>query len=189
MPLIGGHIAQILIGVGDTLIVGRYSTESLAALVLGTTIFFIIFIFGAGFSFAVVALVSTAKSENDTVKIRRITRMALWLSFAFGLFVFPIFLFSETVLLFLGQELNLAILASDYLIFSGIAMFPALSASVLRCYLAGLEYVKVTFYISMLAVLLNLLVNYLLVFGKLGLPELGIVGAGIATYLLTYLCS
>ena len=181
LPLIGGHIAQILIGVGDTLIVGRYSTESLAALVLGTTIFFIIFIFGAGFSFAVVALVSTAKSESDTVKIRRITRMALWLSFAFSLFVFPIFLFSETVLLFLGQELNLAILASDYLIFSGIAMFPALSASVLRCYLAGLEYVKVTFYISMLAVLLNLLVNYLLVFGKLGLPELGIVGAGIAT--------
>ena len=181
LPLIGGHIAQILIGVGDTLIVGRYSTESLAALVLGTTIFFIIFIFGAGFSFAVVALVSTAKSESDTVKIRRITRMALWLSFAFGLFVFPIFLFSETVLLFLGQELNLAILASDYLIFSGIAMFPALSASVLRCYLAGLEYVKVTFYISMLAVLLNLLVNYLLIFGKLGLPELGIVGAGIAT--------
>ena len=50
-------------------------------------------------------------------------------------------------------------------------MFPALSASVLRCYLAGLEYVKVTFYISMLAVLLNLLVNYLLVFGKLGLPN------------------
>ena len=85
LPLIGGHIAQILIGVGDTLIVGRYSTESLAALVLGTTIFFIIFIFGAGFSFAVVALVSTAKSESDTVKIRRITRMALWLSFAFGL--------------------------------------------------------------------------------------------------------
>ena len=52
LPLIGGHIAQILIGVGDTLIVGRYSSEALAALVLGTTIFFVIFIFGAGFSFA-----------------------------------------------------------------------------------------------------------------------------------------
>ena len=181
LPLIGGHIAQILIGVGDTLIIGRYSTEALAALVLGTTIFFIIFIFGAGFSFAAMALVSTANTKDDATKIRRITRMALWLSLAFGLLVFPIFVFSEWLLLLLGQELNLAALASDYLIFSGIAMFPALSSSVLRCYLAGMEYVKVTFYISIIAVLLNLLINYLLVFGMFGLPELGIIGAGIAT--------
>ena len=181
LPLIGGHIAQILIGVGDTLIVGRYSTEALAALVLGTTIFFIIFIFGAGFSFAAMALVSTANTEDDATKIRRITRMALWLSLAFGLLVSPIFVFSEQLLLLLGQEFNLAALASEYLIFSGIAMFPALSSSVLRCYLAGMEYVKVTFYISIIAVLLNLLINYLLVFGMLGLPELGIIGAGIST--------
>lgn len=181
LPLIGGHIAQILIGVGDTLIVGRYSTEALAALVLGTTIFFIIFILGAGFSFAAMALVSTANTGDDNTKIRRITRMALWLSLAFGLLVSPIFVFSERLLLFLGQEFNLSALASDYLIFSGIAIFPALSASVMRCYLAGMEYVKVTFYISIVAVLLNLLVNYLLVFGMFGLPELGIVGAGIAT--------
>lgn len=181
LPLIGGHIAQILIGVGDTLIVGRYSTEALAALVLGTTIFFIIFIFGAGFSFAAMALVSTANTEGNTLKIRRITRMALWLSLTFGFLVSPFFVFSEKLLLLLGQELNLAVLASEYLIYSGIAIFPALSSSVLRCYLAGMEYVKVTFYISIIAVLLNLLINYLLVFGMFGLPELGIVGAGIST--------
>ena len=184
LPLIGGHLAQVLIGVGDTLIVGRYSTEALAALVLGTTIFFIIFIFGAGFSFAAMALISTANTENDNTKIRRITRMALWLSLTFGFLVSPFFIFSEQLLLFLGQDLNLAVLASDYLIFSGIAMFPALSSSVLRCYLAGMEYVKVTFYISIVAVLLNLLINYLLVFGMFGLPELGIIGAGVATVLV-----
>ena len=184
LPLIGGHLAQVLIGVGDTLIVGRYSTEALAALVLGTTIFFIIFIFGAGFSFAAMALISTANTENDNTKIRRITRMALWLSLTFGFLVSPFFIFSEQLLLFLGQDFNLAVLASDYLIFSGIAMFPALSSSVLRCYLAGMEYVKVTFYISIVAVLLNLLINYLLVFGMFGLPELGIIGAGVATVLV-----
>ena len=184
LPLIGGHVAQILIGVGDTLIVGRYSTEALAALVLGTTIFFIIFIFGAGFSFAAMALISTANTEGDNIKIRRITRMALWLSLAFGCVISPFFIFSERLLLFLGQDFNLAVLASDYLIFSGIAMFPALSSSVLRCYLAGMEYVKVTFYISVVAVLLNILINYLLVFGMFGFPELGIIGAGIATVLV-----
>ncbi|MDG0986891.1 MAG: MATE family efflux transporter [Paracoccaceae bacterium] len=184
LPLIGGHVAQVLIGVGDTLIVGRYSTEALAALVLGTTIFFIIFIFGAGFSFAAMALISTANTEGNNIKIRRITRMALWLSLTFGCLVSPFFIFSERLLLFLGQDFNLAVLASDYLIFSGIAMFPALSSSVLRCYLAGMEYVKVTFYISIVAVLLNLLINYLLVFGMFGFPELGIIGAGIATVLV-----
>ncbi|MDA9671979.1 MATE family efflux transporter [Paracoccaceae bacterium] len=184
LPLIGGHVAQVLIGVGDTLIVGRYSTEALAALVLGTTIFFIIFIFGAGFSFAAMALISTANTAGNNIKIRRITRMALWLSLTFGCLVSPFFIFSERLLLFLGQDFNLAVLASDYLIFSGIAMFPALSSSVLRCYLAGMEYVKVTFYISIVAVLLNLLINYLLVFGMFGFPELGIIGAGIATVLV-----
>jgi MATE family multidrug resistance protein len=184
LPLIGGHVAQVLIGVGDTLIVGRYSTEALAALVLGTTIFFIIFIFGAGFSFAAMALISTANTEGNNIKIRRITRMALWLSLTFGCLVSPFFIFSERLLLFLGQDFNLAVLASDYLFFSGIAMFPALSSSVLRCYLAGMEYVKVTFYISIVAVLLNLLINYLLVFGMFGFPELGIIGAGIATVLV-----
>jgi len=54
----------------------------------------------------------------------------------------------------------------------------------LRCYLAGMEYVKVTFYISVVAVLLNILINYLLVFGMFGFPELGIIGAGIATVLV-----
>ena len=189
LPLIGGHIAQVLIGVGDTLIVGRYSAEALAALVLGTTIYFIIFIFGAGFSFAAMALISTANTEGDNIKIRRITRMALWLSMAFSFLVSPFFIFSESLLLFLGQDFNLAVLASDYLIFSGIAMFPALSSSVLRCYLAGMEYVKVTLYISISAVILNLLINYLLVFGMFGLPELGIIGAGIATVLVNLFMS
>ena len=96
LPLIGGHIAQILIGVGDTLIVGRYSTEALAALVLGTTIFFIIFILGAGFSFAAMALVSTANIRDDNTKIRRITRMALWLSLAFWFTCFSNFCFFQS---------------------------------------------------------------------------------------------
>ena len=180
LPLIGGHIAQILIGVGDTLIVGRYSTEALAALVLGTTIFFIIFILGAGFSFAAMALVSTANTEGDNTKIRRITRMALWLSMSFGLLVSPIFVFSERLLLFLGQEFNLAALASDYLIFSAIAIFPALSASVLSV-IGWNGICKSNILHIYYCCLLNLLVNYLLVFGMFGLPELGIVGAGIAT--------
>ena len=72
---------------------------------------------------------------------------------------FSIFCFSEKLLLLLGQELNLAVLASEYLIYSGIAIFPALSSSVLRCYLAGMEYVKVTFYISIIAVLLLSLIH------------------------------
>ena len=53
LPLIGGHLAQMAIGVTDTVMLGWYSVEALAAVVLGSTYFFVLFIFGSGFAMAV----------------------------------------------------------------------------------------------------------------------------------------
>ncbi|MCJ8335537.1 MAG: MATE family efflux transporter, partial [Epibacterium sp.] len=83
-PLIGGHLAQYAIGLTDTAMLGWYSVEALAAVTLAGTYFFIVLLFGSGFAFAVMPMVAEAFAREDNRRIRRATRMGLWLSILYG---------------------------------------------------------------------------------------------------------
>ena len=80
LPLIGSHLAQMALHVTDTVMLGWYSVEALAAGVLGASSFFVIFILGSGFAQAVMPMVATALGRGDETQVRRDTRMGLWLS-------------------------------------------------------------------------------------------------------------
>lgn len=181
LPLIGGHLAQFVIGLTDTVMMGWYGVEALAALVLGSTLFFVIFLMGSGFAWAVMPLVASAEAEQDEVTIRRVTRMGMWLSVLFGLAFLPLFWFSAPVLIALGQEPGLAADAQIYLRITGIAVIPALLVMVMKSYLAALERTSVVFWITALAAVANVLANYMLIFGNWGAPELGVAGAAWAS--------
>lgn len=181
LPLIGGHLAQFAIGMTDTAMLGRYSAEALAAAVLGSTLFFVTFILGSGFAIAVMPMVAEADATGDEVQIRRITRMGMWLSVGYALLIFPLFWWSAPVLKAIGQQPDLADQAQLYLRIVVFGLLPALLTNVLKSYLAALERTRVVFWITVLAALVNAAVNYVLIFGKFGAPELGIVGAAIAS--------
>ena len=83
LPLIGGHLGQVAIGVTDTVMLGWYGVEALAAVTLGSTYFFVLFIFGSGYAWAVMPMVASFDAEGDETSIRRATRMGLWLSLGF----------------------------------------------------------------------------------------------------------
>lgn len=189
LPLIGGHLAQFAIGLTDTAMMGNYAVSGLAALVLGSTLFFVLFLMGSGFAWAVMPLVAAAQDET---RIRRITRMGLWLSTLFGLLCLPLFWFSEPVFLLLRQDPELARLAQDYLRVTGPAILPALGVMVLKSYLAALERTGVVFWITLAAALLNVALNYALIFGHWGAPELGIKGAAwasVSVHVLSLICA
>lgn len=181
LPLIGGHLAQFVIGLTDTVMMGWYGVEALAALVLGSTVFFTIFLMGSGFAWAVMPLVASAEAEEDEVTIRRVTRMGMWLSVLFGLAFLPLFWFSAPVLEALGQTPALAAEAQNYLRITGVAVIPALLVMVMKSYLAALERTAVVFWITAIAALANILANYMLIFGNWGAPELGVAGAAWAS--------
>jgi MATE family multidrug resistance protein len=138
LPLIGGHLAQFSIGLTDTIMMGWYSVEGLAAVTLASTFFFVLFIFGSGFAQAVMPLVASQFAENDEVQMRRTTRMGLWMSFVFAIAVMPMFYFSEFLLLALGQTPELSSEAQGYLRIAGWGVIPALGVMVLKSYLAAL---------------------------------------------------
>ena len=184
LPLIGGHLAQFAIGLTDTVMLGWYSVEALAAVVLGNTLFFVTFIFGSGFGIAVMPLVAEADAKDDQVKIRRIARMGMWLSVAFAICAIPLFWFSETLLLAIGQQADLSASAQAYLRIAGWGILPSLIVGVLKGYLAALGHTQVVFWTTVMAALVNVCVNYVLIFGNFGAPEMGIAGAAVASLMV-----
>lgn len=181
LPLAGSHVAQFLLAVTDTVMLGWYGVVDLAASVIGAAVFFALFTFGLGFANAVMPLVATASASDDDAEVRRATRMGLWLSAGFALAVYPIFWFSGTILAALGQPEDVVPLAQDYLRLMGIALLPALIVAVLKNYLAALGRTQVALWLTVAAVFLNIALNWVLIFGNLGAPEMGVRGAAHAS--------
>ena len=181
LPLIGSHIAQILIGVTDSVMLGWYDVTDLAALSVAAPVFYIVFIFGSGFAWAVTPMIASALGQEDERQVRRVTRMGLWLSIGFGLLVTPVFFFMEPIMLAIGQEPDVARQAGIYMPWLGLGLIPALLVQVLKSYLSALELTRAILIAVIGAACMNAAVNYLLIFGNLSAPELGITGAGIAS--------
>ena len=181
LPLIGGHLAQMAIGVTDTVMLGWYGVEALASVTLASTYFFVLFLFGSGFAWAVMPMVASFAAAEDDRSIRRATRMGIWLSLGFGCLAMPLMIWAEPILRQLGQEEAVAVQGGRYLAVAGWGLIPALLVMVLKSYLAALERTQVVLWVTVLAAVVNGLANYALIFGNWGAPELGVVGAAIAS--------
>ena len=186
LPLIGSNVAQFSLNIVDTAMLGHYSSEALASAVIGGSFFFSIFIIGSGFSFAIVPLVAAFDAQGDHVKVRRVARMGLWVSFIYSLLALNLFLFSETILLAIGQNPEISKIAEEYLILMGFSMFPALAVVTLRSFLTGLKFTQVIFWITFAAFPIKIILNWILIFGNLGIAELGIKGASLSTLLVQF---
>ncbi|WP_341368841.1 MATE family efflux transporter [Yoonia sp. BS5-3] len=185
MPLILSNLAQFAIHITDTIMLGWYDVTALAASTIAGTMFFITFIVGAGFAQAVTPLVAAAAEENDDVQVRRVTRMGLWLSVFYGVAITIPFFWTEKILIAIGQDPAVAELAQIYLWIAIWQMVPALIVMVLKSFLAALEHTAIILWATGGAAVLNIFVNYALIFGNWGAPELGIRGAAIASLSVT----
>jgi Na+-driven multidrug efflux pump len=138
--LIGSHVAQFVLHLTDTVMLGWYGVLPLAAGVLGASSFFTIFVLGSGFAKAVMPMVASANSQGDERQVRRVARMGLWLSILFSALTYPVFWWSGSILLALGQEEEVSALAQQYLRIAGLGMCPALLVMVLKSYLSALAH-------------------------------------------------
>lgn len=180
----GANVAGFSIHMTDTIMLGWYSVTSLAAATVATGLWFITFIIGAGFGRAVTPLVAEAAELGDETSARRVTRMALWLSAIYSALLVVPFMYGEAVLLAIGQEPAVAAQGGLYLRIAVLGMFPAMGAQVMRSYLGAMELTAIQLWITLVALAANALVNYALIFGNFGAPELGIEGAAIASVVI-----
>ena len=181
LPLIGSSLALMALHVTDTVMLGWYGVLPLAAVVLGASSFFIVYVLGSGFAKAVMPMVAAALAQGDEAQVRRDTRMGIWLSIAYGVLVLPIFLWLGPILLALGQRPEVAAIAEDYTRIAGLGMAPVLIVTVLQSYLSALHRADVVLWVTLASVGLKIVVNWALIFGNWGFPELGVQGAALGT--------
>ncbi|WP_254634376.1 MATE family efflux transporter [Mesorhizobium sp. GbtcB19] len=177
------NLAQTAMTATDVIFMGRLSGDTLAAGALGSNLYLMTLIFGLGLVYATspVMAAKLGAKRHCMREMRRTTHQGLWLAVMIAL---PIWLFlwnAESVLLAMKQQPALAAQAGAYVRCLQWAVLPFYGFVVLRAFVSALERPGWTLLIMVLAVLLNALGNWLLMFGNLGFPALGIAGAGIAT--------
>ena len=181
LPLIGGHLGQMAIGITDTMMLGWYGVDALAAITLGGTYFYVFFLMGSGFAWAVMPMVAAFAAEGDETGLRRATRMGLWLSAVFAALSLPFMFFAEPILRQMGQSAQVAADAGTYLRIAGWGIVPALGVMVIKSYLAALERTQPVLWIILASAVVNGLFNWAFIFGNWGAPELGLAGAAWAS--------
>ena len=181
-PVIIGQLGFIMMGVVDSLMVGKLGSTFLAAASLGNSLTFIIFIVGIGISMAVTPLVAIAvgarKFEECGIYFRQSLLVNLIIGFLMMLFVY---FFADFITIF-GQKEEVVPLAISYTKILSFSAIPLMIFQTYRQFIEGLSIMRPAMIIVIAANLINALVNWILIFGKLGFPELQLDGAGWATF-------
>jgi MATE family multidrug resistance protein len=188
VPLAATQLAQMIILATDTVMLGHFSKEALAAAALGNTIYFLVWLLGSGMPMAVSPVIAHVQGRHslrskpcDQREVRIAVRMGFWSVAMVSLPLLAILIFTKSILLFLRQEPQLA---SDAALFmSGLAWgLPfALGFQVLRSFSTALSRPAAPLVVIAIAVLWNAGFDYALIFGHIGLPRLGLFGAGLAS--------
>lgn len=180
-PVMLSMLGQVMTGVADSVMVGWTGATPLAASSFANVFFSIPLFFGVGVSYAITPLVAQAEGAKDLTKISETLRNGSLINLTTG-FILVILIFSvEPFMYGMGQPQEVVQLAIPYLSIVGISIIPTMIFQTYRQFAEGLQRTRMAMIIVIGSNLLNVLLNYLLIFGKYGFPELGLNGAGWAT--------
>ncbi len=180
-PVMLSQLGHVVVGVADSIMVGQLGTEELAAVSLGGAPFYVVMLFGIGVSYALTPLVAAADGQDQAFYIRNLLKHAIVLDALVGVLLFLLLYFGGPLVQYFDQEPNVVAIALPYLYIIGGSLIPVMIFQAFRQFAEGLSYTKQAMYISISANLLNILLNYLLIYGVWFFPELGVNGAGWAT--------
>jgi len=186
-PVVAAQLAHISMSFVDTVMVGRLGPEALAGVALGHTVFFFFAIVGMGTIQAVSPMVSQAVGAGTPAVAARSTRQGLWLALGIGVPVVGVLSVLEPLLYWSGQSEVAVREAMDYLRAVRWGIVPFLGFAALRSFVEGLSRPLPVTVIALIGVGVNAGANDVLMFGRLGLPALGVAGTGWASTIV-YTC-
>ena len=186
-PIIVGQLAQMATRFTDTVMAGRISPLDLGAIAVGTNLWILPFLFCLGLLMVISSMVSHYYGADRYGAIRDLMGQALGLSLVLGLICFATVRGLTGLLQFLQLDADITRVATDYVKAVSWGLPAVTGYLALRFLSEGIGYTKPMMLIQLAGLVFNILLNYVLMFGKLGAPAMGAVGAGWATAIVMWL--
>jgi len=174
-------LGHTFVAFADNIMVGQLGTAELAAVSLGNSFVFIAMSLGIGFSTAITPLVAEADSSGNTVNAKKALKHGLVLCTVLGLSLFAAIMLCKPLMYHMKQPSEVVTLAIPYLNLVAFSLVPLIMFQAFKQFSEGLSQTKYPMYATILANVVNIILNYLLIFGSFGFPKLGIIGAAIGT--------
>lgn len=183
-PILVSLVMEQLIGLTDTAFMGRIGEVELGATAIGGVYFMIIFLAGLGFSVGAQILMARRNGEKDYSAIGSIFYQGLFFLLALAAFFFILSqAFSNQILSMIISSSHILEKAEDYIEWRVYGFFFSFAAAMFRAFYVGTTHTKTLTLNSVVMVLSNFVFNYILVFGKFGVPAFGIAGAAMGSSL------
>ena len=180
-PVIIGMLGHTFVQFIDNIMVGQLGTAELAAVSLGNSFVFVAMSLGIGFSTAITPLIAEADGSGKTDRVGKIFIHGLILCVFLSLILSFSTLFSEPLLSKMGQPKDVVVLAQQYLFWVSLSLIPVIAFQGFRQFCDGLSYTQPAMYATLIGNLINVCLNYFLIFGYGGFPKMGVEGAAIGT--------
>ncbi|MCF6248915.1 MAG: MATE family efflux transporter [Desulfobacula sp.] len=181
IPITIGQLGQMLMSVVDNIMVGKIGAQALAAASIANALFMLVMVVGFGVTIAVTPLTAMAYSTGNDKECGVVLRQGLIVNMACALLFFILTYILAELIQFMNQPTEIIEPAALYMKVLGLSLFPMMLFQTYRQFAEGVSFLKPAMIITLLANLINILTNWLFIYGNLGMPTLGVTGAGIAT--------
>ena len=188
-PLILSNLSGAMIHATDVFLLGKLGPSALAAGALAANLVMAISLFGMGLMVATAPMIASeiGRKSHSVRDVRRTVRQGLWLALSFSVPIWILLAFAEEIFRALGQQPDLAREAGNMVSTLKWSIFPFLGMVVLRSFISARDRTIWALVVTLLGVLANAVLNYGLILGNFGLPQLGPAGAGLGSSLVNFL--
>lgn len=188
MPILITQVAMYMITFFDILMTGRYDTYHLAGVTIGSSFWVPIYTGLAGILMALTPIIAQLMGARKKEDVRPSVQQGLYLTIVLSAILFSIIFFAVTpVLDRMPLDDQVRVVAANYLKGMSFGLFPLFAYATLRSFFDALGATRVSMFIILLSAPINVVLNYLLIYGRFGFPELGGAGAGYASAITYWL--
>ncbi len=180
-------VGHTLVGFVDNAMVGQLGTSKLAAISLGNSFVFLAMSFGIGFSTAITPLVAESNAKKNIIRTKKILNNGIISCTILGIILTLLVLVAKPLVFHMGQPDEVVNIAYPYISLVAISLLPLIIFQSFKQFSDGLSFTKIAMISTLIANIINVVINYVLIYGKFGFPRLELIGAGIGT-LISRIC-